>query len=174
MTEDTGPAKPAILLRVEQIIVGIEEAAVFLILASLLVTLSLQIASRFLFEFPLDWTEELARVGQMWLVFIGAAVGARRAEHFVVEIFMDRVHFPGKQAVARVIDVLVVGFFLLLALVSAWMTWFGSIQTMPALASSVAWAYAAIPVGCALIAFHFVCSWVRPVQASIASLEAGE
>ncbi len=164
----------AALLRIERALVVIEEAAVFVILAALLVTLSLQIASRFLFEFPLDWTEELARVGQMWLVFIGAAVGARRAEHFVVEIFMERAHFPGKQQIARGIDILVVGFFLVLALVSAWMTWFGSIQTMPALAASVAWGYAAIPTGCALIAFHFVCSWVRPAQASIAAVEAGE
>jgi len=174
MTEDRKKAMPSTLLRVERVVVTVEEAALFLILASLLVTLTLQIASRFLFEFPLDWTEELARVGQMWLVFIGAAVGARRAEHFVVEIFMERVHFPGKPLVARAIDILVVGFFLVLALVSAWTTWFGSIQTMPALASSVAWAYAAIPVGCALIAFHFVCSWVRPVQASVAAMEAGE
>lgn len=162
------------LLRLEETVVTIEEAAVFVILSSLLITLSLQIASRFLFEFPLDWTEELARVGQMWLVFIGAAVGARRAEHFVVEIFMERAHFRGKQWVARAIDILVVAFFLVLALVSAYMAWFGSIQMMPALAASVAWAYAAIPVGCALIAFHFVCSWMRPVEASIAAVEAGE
>ena len=162
------------LLRIEEKIVTIEEAAVFVILAALLITLSLQIASRFLFEFPLDWTEELARVGQMWLVFIGAAVGARRAEHFVVEVFMERVKFPGKQLVARAIDVLVIAFFLVLALVSAYMAWFGSIQIMPVLNASVAWAYASIPVGCALIAFHFVCAWMRPVQPSVAAVEAGE
>jgi TRAP-type C4-dicarboxylate transport system permease small subunit len=174
MTEDEKSAMSSSLLRVERIVVTVEEAVVFVILASLLVTLSLQIASRFVFEFPLDWTEELARVGQMWLVFIGAAVGARRAEHFVVEIFMERVHFPGKALVARVIDVLVVGFFLVLALVSGWMAWFGAIQIMPALGASVAWGYAAIPAGCTLIAFHFVCSWLRPVQASVAAVEAGE
>ena len=174
MSGEKQPAPPSGLLRIERFVVTIEEAAVFAILASLLITLSLQIASRFLFEFPLDWTEELARVGQMWLVFIGAAVGARRAEHFVVEIFMERVSFPGKEMVARVIDVLVVGFFLVLAIVSGWMAWFGSIQIMPALGASVAWGYAAIPVGCALIAFHFVCSWLRPTQASIAAVEAGE
>jgi C4-dicarboxylate transporter DctQ subunit len=174
MTESRKSTVPRTLLRVESAVVSIEEAAVFVILASLLIALSLQIASRFVFEFPLDWTEELARVGQMWLVFIGAAVGARRAEHFVVEIFMERVSFPGKRWVARGIDILVVGFFLALTLVSAWMAWFGSIQTMPALNASVAWGYTAIPVGCALIAFHFVCSWTRPLEASIAAVEAGE
>ena len=71
----------AILLALERRIVAVEEATVFAILVLLLVTLTLQVASRFLFEFPLDWTEELARVAQLWLVFIGAAVGAHRAEH---------------------------------------------------------------------------------------------
>lgn len=162
------------LLRFEKVVAEVEEAAVFAFLALLLVTLTLQIASRFLFKFPLDWTEELARVGQFWLVFIGAAVGARRAEHFVVEVFMERAKFPGKKYVARAIDLLVVGFFLVLAAVSAYVTWFGSIQIMPALGTSVAWGYAAIPTGCVLIALHFVCAFGRPMQPSIAAMEAGE
>jgi thiol:disulfide interchange protein len=98
-----------------------------ILLLLLLVTLTLQVASRFLFRFPLDWTEELGRVAQLWLVFIGAAVGARRAEHFVVDLFMQRVAFPGKQAVARLVDVLVVGFFLVLAAVGAQTAAFGAI-----------------------------------------------
>lgn len=162
------------LLRIEERIVQIEEAAVFIILALLVVTLSLQIASRFLFRFPLDWTEELARVAQLWLVFIGAAVGARRAEHFVVELFMQWARFPGKRALTRAVDVVVVGFFLVLAGVSAYAAWFGAIQTLPALGVSVAWGTAAIPVGCLLMSLHFACAWVRPLQPSIAATEAGE
>ena len=163
-----------LVLRIEKVVGGVEEAAVFVILMGLLITLSLQVASRFVFEFPLDWTEELARVGQLWLVFVGAAVGARRAEHFVVEIFMARARFPGKQHVARAIDVVVVGFFLVLAGISAYATWFGAIQTLPALRASVAWSYAAIPVGCLLMAFHFACAWMRPLQPSIGATETGE
>jgi TRAP-type C4-dicarboxylate transport system permease small subunit len=148
-------------------VVAVEEAAVFGVLVLLVLTLALQMASRFLFKFPLDWTEELARVGQIWLVFIGAAVGARRAEHFVVELFMQRVPFPGKAAIARLVDVVVIGFFLVLALVSAHAAGFGAIQTLTSLDVSVAWAYAAIPVGCLLIAFHFAMAWIRPLPAQV-------
>jgi TRAP-type transport system small permease protein len=157
----------AALLRLEARLVAIEEAAVFAALVLLVLTLALQMASRFLFKFPLDWTEELARVGQIWLVFIGAAVGARRAEHFVVELFMQRVSFPGKAAVARLVDLAVVGFFLVLALVSADAAGFGAIQTLTSLDVSVAWAYAAIPVGCLLIAFHFAMAWIRPLAPQV-------
>ncbi|HZP87676.1 MAG TPA: TRAP transporter small permease subunit [Burkholderiales bacterium] len=162
------------LLQLERALVKLEEAAVFGILVLLVATLSLQIASRFLFKFPLDWTEELARVGQLWLVFIGAAVGAYRAEHFVVEIFMQRVAFPGKALVARLIDALVVGFFLVLAGVSAWHTAFGAIQQLTALRVSVAVGYAALPIGCALMAFHFAMAWIRPLPGFSPALEAGE
>jgi TRAP-type C4-dicarboxylate transport system permease small subunit len=155
------------LLRLEARIVALEEAAVFSILLLILVTLTLQVASRFLFRFPLDWTEELGRVAQLWLVFIGAAVGARRAEHFVVDLFMQHVAFPGKQAVARLVDVLVVGFFLVLAAVGAKTAAFGAIQVLSTLDASVAWSYTAIPVGCLLMAFHFAMAWIRPLEAHV-------
>jgi TRAP-type C4-dicarboxylate transport system permease small subunit len=157
----------ATLLRLEARIVALEEAVVFAVLVLLVVTLSLQVSSRFLFRFPLDWTEELGRVAQLWLVFIGAAVAARRAEHFVVELFMQRAAFPGKRIVARAVDVLVVGFFLLLAWVGAKTTVFGSIQELSTLGVSVAWAATAIPVGCLLMAFHFALAWIRPIEAHV-------
>ena len=147
---------------------------VFAVLVLLVVTLALQVISRFAFPFPLDWTEELARAGQIWLVFIGAAVGARRAEHFVVELFMARVNFPGKQAVARLVDVIVVSFFCVLAIIAAQSTIEGYDQEMPTLGVSIAWAYAAIPVGCLLMAFHFAMAWIRPIEPRTATLGAIE
>lgn len=152
------------LLAMEARVVQIEEALAFAVLALLVVTLALQVLSRFVFEFPLGWTEELARVGQLWLVFIGAAIGARRAEHFVVELFMERARFPGKQVLARTIDVVVVGFFCTLAAMAARTTFEGAGQELPTLGVSIAWAYVAIPIGCLLMAFHFALSWVRPLE----------
>lgn len=163
-----------LLLRVEARLFLLEEAGVFALLATLLATLTLQVASRFLFRFPLDWTEELGRVLQLWLVFLGAAVGARRAEHFVVDVVMQRADFPGKAAVVRAVDLTVVGFFVWLCAVSAWATGFGAVQRLPALGASVAWAYAAIPVGCGLMAFHFAMAWIRPLDGHVRVGGGGE
>lgn len=157
------------LLRVDRTLARAEEAAVFIILAGLVVTLALQVASRFAFKFPLAWTEELARIGLLWLVFIGSAVAARRAEHFAVELFMEKVPLPGKALIARLVGLLVVAFFLMLAVVAAHSAHFGAIQTLPALDVSVAWATAAIPVGCALMALHFAATLVAGVGTAAAS-----
>lgn len=154
------------ILSIESALVRIEGAVVFAVLVMLLITLALQVISRFLFEFPIAWTEELARALQMWLVFVGAAIGMHRAEHFVVELFMQRCHFPGKAIIARGVDVLVVAFFCILAWNAAQVTLHGSSQTMPALGVSVAWAYLAIPLGCALMALHFAMAWIRPIDDS--------
>ena len=158
------PPLRATLLALERGVVRVEEAVIFAVLAVLVITLALQVASRFFFPVPLDWTEEFARVAQLWLVFLGAAAGARRAEHFAVEFLMERARFPGKAVVARMIDVLVVAFFCTLAGASAWNTIQGAGQVLPTLDVSIACSYAAIPLGSVLMAFHFAMSWLRPPE----------
>lgn len=157
------------LARLDRATARLEEAAVFTILLGLVITLVLQVASRFVFKFPLAWTEELARIGLLWLVFIGAAVAARRAEHFAVELFMEKVPLPGKAMIARAVGALVVAFFLVLTLIAAHSAHFGALQTLPALGVSVAWATTAIPVGCALMAVHFAAALTSGVTAGSAS-----
>lgn len=156
------------LIRLEEGIVRLEGALLFIILVLLLGTLTMQVVTRFLLEIPFAWTEELARVLQIWLVFIGAAIGTRRFEHFVVELFMEKVNFPGKAGVARLIDITVVGFFCYLTWVAARTTIDGAGQILPTLNASIAWAYAAIPIGSILMAFHFAMAWVRPREDSAA------
>lgn len=168
------PVMKKSLIRLEAGIVRLEGALLFLILVALLVTLTMQVVTRFLLELPFAWTEEFGRVLQMWLVFIGAAVGTRRFEHFVVELFMDKVNFPGKHAVARLIDITVVGFFCVLTWIAAQTTLSGAGQILPTLNLSIAWAYAAIPVGSLLMAFHFAMAWVRPPESAETMTELAE
>ncbi len=162
------------LLRLEAGVARLEGLLLFWILAVLIFTLSMQVISRFFMDFPLAWTEELGRVLQIWLVFIGAAIGTRRCEHFVVELFMEKADFPGKAAVARLVDVATVGFFCVLAWVSADTTIHGAGQVLPTLGISIAWSYAAIPAGCALMVFHFLMALVRPIDAHAHAKEAIE
>jgi len=161
-------------LRLEAGVVRLEGLMLFAILAALLFTLSMQVISRFFMDFPLAWTEELGRVLQIWLVFIGAAVGTHRCEHFVVELFMEKVNFPGKAAVARLIDLTTVGFFAILAWVSAQTMLNGAGQILPTLGISIAWSYAAIPIGCALMVLHFLMAAVRPIDANASPKEVME
>ncbi len=48
------------------------------------ILLTAQIVLRFVFELGFSWTEEIARVMFIWVIFLGAAVGMRRHLHFRV------------------------------------------------------------------------------------------
>jgi TRAP-type C4-dicarboxylate transport system permease small subunit len=57
--------------------------------------LTAQIVLRFVFEMGFAWTEEIARVMFIWVIFLGAVVGMRRHLHFRVtaglRIFPERL-----------------------------------------------------------------------------------
>lgn len=72
-----------------------------------------QVLSRYVFEFPLPWIEELTRYLMIWMVLIGAALGVGQKAHLGVEI-MEFLLSPGKQ---RVLNALLMGLIMILGLV---------------------------------------------------------
>ncbi|WP_375568930.1 TRAP transporter small permease [Ahrensia marina] len=59
------------------------------LLAGMVVVVSLQVASRYLLNVSLIWSEEVARLFFISLVFVGTAVLARQRNHLTVTIFVD-------------------------------------------------------------------------------------
>lgn len=51
------------------------------------VTLLLQVFTRYVLHMPLPWTEELARLVNVWTVSLGCAVAVKRNEHIRVSLF---------------------------------------------------------------------------------------
>ena len=49
----------------------------------------LQFFTRYVLNDSLAWTEEIARYGLMWVVFIGAAMVTRRNTHIAVELALE-------------------------------------------------------------------------------------
>ncbi|BAQ11629.1 4-dicarboxylate transport system [Bacillus sp. OxB-1] len=50
------------------------------------VLISVQIFSRFIFNIPLDWSEELARFVFVWLVYISISLAAKHNRHLKMEV----------------------------------------------------------------------------------------
>ena len=111
----------------------LEEAGGILLLVLVVVALA-QVFSRYLFAVSLPWTEELARFLFTWVIWIGAAVGLRRAQHMRFT-FLSEALAPGAQAVLRcVVDGLIQAFLAFLV-VQGWRVAESAAQT----------AYIAIP-----------------------------
>ena len=63
--------------------------AFFLVLAMTCVVF-VQITNRYFFGIPLSWTEEVARIIFIWMVFTGAYLALRLKAHISIESFASR------------------------------------------------------------------------------------
>ncbi len=67
-----------------------EDWIAFVIFWSLAFIVFLQFFTRYILNDSLAWTEEIARYGLMWVVFIGGAMVTRRSTHIAVELLVER------------------------------------------------------------------------------------
>jgi TRAP-type C4-dicarboxylate transport system permease small subunit len=69
----------------------IERAIGVLLLTTIVVTITIQVITRYAFGQPLVWVEELAGYCFLWAVFLGAAVGAKELRHIRIDTFVGRL-----------------------------------------------------------------------------------
>jgi len=100
------------------------------------------------------WVEEVGEFSLTWLTMIGAAIGIADRIHFTLHVLTHHLPVPVQRVVYVINHLLIAGFGGLAA-------WFGtrlaisnSVLTSPALQINLAWVYAAVSVGGALIAIY--------------------
>jgi TRAP-type C4-dicarboxylate transport system permease small subunit len=130
--------------------------ALIVMLAVMAVIIFANVCLRYLTNQSIEWAEEVARHLMIWLTFLGCGPVLRYGGHIAVENLQDAL--PGRVAVAvrALIAVLLLAFFVFIL-------WYGieymertQYQTTPATQISVAWVYAALPVGAALMIVHWL------------------
>jgi len=98
---------------------------------------------------PFAWGDEVLRLCSIWVIFLGISIGVRQNAHFTVDLLLNKIKSPkARKAVDFAIDLIVMVVLVIL-------TYHGSIYTLTNISSSLqnldmsmAWFYAAIPVGC--------------------------
>jgi TRAP-type C4-dicarboxylate transport system permease small subunit len=132
-----------------------EAAAVVLLFLSVVAISFLQVLCRYVFSYPLPWTEELAVGLFIWVAFIGSTMAVAARGHFAIEFVKNRL-----PAAARMLaDFLIWSLSLLFLLVVAiWGIFFvlGPAPSMTTLPVSMRWFYSAVPVGAILMLLHLV------------------
>ena len=69
----------------------LSEWALVVFLSAMTLAVFLEILFRYVFHFPLFWTEEFARYCLVWSSLLGATIAFKRGEHIAVTFFMDRL-----------------------------------------------------------------------------------
>lgn len=114
-----------------------------------------QVVTRFVLSDPAIWSEALVRLALIWTVMLGFAVALRDGALVSIDALGKLVSPRFQTWLARASVTGIAGFCLILG-------WFGvtmarrvTAQEMAGLEISIAWGYAAIPVGCG---FGLICA----------------
>lgn len=145
---------PLIVAHDEEIVVEhhLEDWIAIVLFWSLAFIVFLQFFTRYVLNDSLAWTEEIARYGLMWLVFIGGAVVTRKNSHIAVEL-LSNVMKPGtvRTVLLAGIDLIKLGFMGLLAYFSVTIVERMHYQRMTVFDLPMSYVYAGVAVGCFLM-----------------------
>lgn len=138
-------------LRFDRILAALTEfpAAVLVALESLI--LFAGVISRYVFNAPLTWSDELASILFLWLAMLGAVIALRRDEHMRLTTFLGLMS-PRRRAWVEALGVVVIVVFALLMLEPSYEHFIDQwVVTTPALEWHDGVRVAAIGVGCVLL-----------------------
>ncbi|HEX7511870.1 MAG TPA: TRAP transporter small permease [Candidatus Methylomirabilis sp.] len=138
--------------------------ALTLLSVVLTVSVFLQVLIRFVFKYPLPWTEEVARIAFVYCVFVGATIAVRENSHLHVDFLL--VILPKGVARAAVfLGMLLVGVFL------AFVTWQGivlvmatGVQMSPVMQVPFRYLYLILPVSGAIMLLYLVSNMLALIR----------
>src|SRR5471030_2230109 len=152
MNKKKTPAGEQRLIQAEDVEVVVEhhpeDWIAFVIFWTLAFIVFLQFFTRYVLNDSLAWTEEIARYGLMWVVFIGGAMVTRRNTHIAVEL-LSNVMKPGRMrsTLLAFVDFVKLAFIALLAFISVTITERMGVQRMTVFDLSMSWVYGGVAFG---------------------------
>jgi TRAP-type transport system small permease protein len=97
-----------LLSRIDELLAAIFRYAVIISMTLITVVVFVQVVFRYVLELPLSWSEEVARFGFVWLVFLGAGLLTRMGDHIRVSSFLDAFPERLRDVLAIVIEIAIV------------------------------------------------------------------
>ena len=139
-----------------------EDWIAFILFWSLAFIVFLQFFTRYVLNDSLAWTEEIARYGLMWVVFIGGAMVTRRNTHIAVELVAN-IMKPGLARIVLLasVDGVKLGFLGLLAYFSVTIIERMHMQRMTVFDLPMSLVYGGVAFGCFLMFARQIAVFLR-------------
>lgn len=135
---------------IERLLMGVLATLV----VAMVVSVTWQVLSRYLFVVPAAWTEELARFLLIWIGMLGAAYAYRTHSHLGLDLLPAKLTGARKVALSVLTHVLCLGFAAAVLIIGGGslvaMTW-ELRQYSAAMGLPIAYVYSVIPLSGALI-----------------------
>lgn len=121
-----------------------------------------QVLTRFVFSQPSSWTEEVMRRLLVWCVMAGVVAAFRRGALVSVDLALRCSRGALRTVLRAGIAAVSLAFLGVLLWYGTDLAWRVRFQSFASLELSMAWAYAALPVGAALSMLAVVAQWLDP------------
>jgi TRAP-type C4-dicarboxylate transport system permease small subunit len=152
------------LLRLDRLVTNGALNVACLLLAVICVLGLWQVVSRFVLSQPTSWTEEAMRRLLIWCVMLGVVVAFRRGALVSVDLVLRTTKGVLHRFVRGFVTVSSFAFLAVLLWFGIDLAWRVRFQTFASLELSMAWAYAALPVGAALALLAVLAHHVDPLH----------
>ncbi|MDD2492158.1 MAG: TRAP transporter small permease [Bacteroidales bacterium] len=123
----------------------------------MIISLFAQVISRYIFNFPIMWTDEIGRYTFIWIVYLGSAVAFKNRTHLIVDVFTQKM--PRKlQFYLKLLFYIVIILFLFLVFTYG-MQYAMNNMGNPAYSTniiSLGLVYASVPVGALLMTINII------------------
>ena len=138
-------------VRFDRILAAITEFPAAVLVALEAIILFAGVISRYVFNAPLTWSDELASILFLWLAMLGSVIALRRDEHMRLTTFLGMMG-PRRRAWVEALGIVVIVVFAILMLEPAYEHFVDQwVVTTPALEWHDGVRVAAIGVGCVLL-----------------------
>jgi len=126
------------------------------VLGVMSIVIIIQVLSRYIFGFPLPWSEELARYLMAYSIFVGAALALRHQQLIAVEFISERLSFGPRRILKIVINLIGIVLFAILFMQGLQMMEKVSAQLSAAMQIPMSIPYASIPIGAILLTINAI------------------
>jgi TRAP-type C4-dicarboxylate transport system permease small subunit len=97
----------------------VEQAFGLVLVAVIVVTITVQVFTRYLFNYPIIWVEELATYAFIWGTFVGASLGFKQGRHIKIETFVMLLS-PQRAAMVRFAGLFFVAILMVVLIKYGW------------------------------------------------------
>jgi len=141
--------------------------AIAVIHAVIVVVLFTGVVTRYVFNLPLFWSEEICLLGLLWITFLGGAVLVRQDKNVSITIFSDMLPKSVMHPLRRINHVLILICLVVMIQQSWTLSQRLSYSTTPALRMSEFWFAAALLVGFIVMIFYQVQRFIGDLRGRV-------
>ncbi len=146
----------AIVERISRYCATAAKGVIFVCMAAISVVILAQVFSRYVLGSSIFWAEELARYLMIWMGLVGASLALRQGSHVAITLLLDKLGQRSRPWVLLLGRAVMAVFLFVLIKEGIGHASFFISQKSPAMRISMLWAYSAMYVGGAFMAFHLL------------------